>query len=428
MNHLSISKAFQLYQIARVGVNVLVSIILVRAVSNLWLVGQYEQLWFLVGICSFFWTSGVTKAIYTFSKDREMPEYGTAFILLAGIGFISGCILYFGKAYWAQLFGLLDFDYWGRASLLLIATMPLAIVETIYINQSRTKSLLLYGALVYSSQLIAALYFLYSLKNIESFIIFLLIWALLRTIWLMWELSSVWHWSTATLFSFAAYASPLVLHMLVGNGMEYVDSFLVNRYFDTSTFPIFRYGARELPFATVLTSALAFSLLGNYRASLQQGLQTTKRELQSLIHWLFPLSAGLMWFSPFLYQWFYGESFVLSAILFNIYLLIVLTRVWLPQVIIQARHDNGVLVYSALIELVINVTLSLILLRYLGLVGLAMATWVAYLINKVIMMLYVYYKYNIALRDYLPIKTYLSWSVVVIGSFVTSFYWFRSVL
>ena len=427
-SHLTISKAFQLYQIARVGVNILVSIILVRAISDLGLVGQHEQLWFLVGICSFFWTSGMTKAVYTFSGSGDKPPYTVAFCLLAVIGVISGFVLYWGKAYWAQLFGIVEFDFWGKTALLLALSMPLAIVETIYINQSRTKSLLTYGAIVYSSQLIGAVYFLYGLKSVDSFITFLLIWALLRALWMVREIISVWHWSVPMLLPFLAYSFPLVLHMLVGNGMEYVDSFLVNRYYDTSVFPVFRYGARELPFATVLTSALAFSLLRNFRSSMEQGLLTTKQELHSLIRWLFPLSGALMWCSPLLYMWFYGEAFVLSAILFNIYLLIVLTRVWLPQVIIQASHDNKVLVYSALVELIVNVVLSLVLLQFLGLIGLAIATWVAYLINKVILMMYVYYKYGIALREYLPLKHYITWSVAVIGSFVTSFYWFRSVL
>jgi len=213
------------------------------------------------------------------------------------------------------------------------------------------------------------------------------------------------------------------LHMLIGGGMEYVDGFIVTSHFeDTGMFAIFRYGAKELPLVTILTAALTATLIPLAVENQQLAIAKIKAEVHQLSRWLFPLTVILMLLSPYLFRLVYTDKFAESAQVFNVYLLIISSRLLLPQVIIYAQQHNFVLVWSAIIEVLVNLGLSLYLVQTHGLAGIAFATVIAYLLNKIILIGYVHFKFQIPLTDYLPVKSYFFYTIFLAFSFLIAQY------
>mgnify|MGYP000577689728 CR=1 FL=1 len=139
-------------------------------------------------------------------------------------------------------------------------------------------------------------------------------------------------------------AFPLILHVLIVSSVEYVDGLIVTSHFEDGTFAIFRYGAKELPLTLLLIGAIVMALIPQVSEDLKSGLQQIKIETPKLSKWLFPLSAFLILVSPYLFPLVFNPEFAESAEVFNIYLLIISSRILLPQVVLIAHKKNYFLV------------------------------------------------------------------------------------
>ena len=79
---------------------------------------------------------------------------------------------------------------------------------------------------------------------------------------------------------------------------------------------------------------------------------------------------------------------------------------------------------ASLFEMVINVGLSLIMVKWLGIPGIALATFIAYLFEKIYLALVVKHKLKIRVSAYLPAKIYLIYSIGILIIFATVEYLF----
>jgi len=78
---------------------------------------------------------------------------------------------------------------------------------------------------------------------------------------------------------------------------------------------------------------------------------------------------------------------------------------------------TGPIMTAALLELTVNVSLSLIFVRFWGIAGVAIATFTAYLFEKVYLSAVTYKKLEISPADYIPIKPFLIYSVLTLAVF-----------
>ena len=79
-----------------------------------------------------------------------------------------------------------------------------------------------------------------------------------------------------------------------------------------------------------------------------------------------------------------------------------------------------IILVTSLIETTLNLGLSLILIQYLGLVGVALATMIAFTVEKVILVIYCSTKLKIGLSKYIDVKRYSLYSLLLVGSYFLS--------
>jgi Na+-driven multidrug efflux pump len=82
------------------------------------------------------------------------------------------------------------------------------------------------------------------------------------------------------------------------------------------------------------------------------------------------------------------------------------------------NQHNWVLTWSTAIEVVLNIVLSILFIRWFGLPGIPLATVLAYVLQKIFLIRYVKVRFGARLQDYLPVPQSIWYFSVLIGSVV----------
>ena len=136
------------------------------------------------------------------------------------------------------------------------------------------------------------------------------------------------------------------------------------------------------------------------------------------MNFLFPISIVVMMFSRWFYPLIFNEEFIRSADVFMVYLLLIIPRLVFPQTLLIGLKKTKILLTASVIEIILNVLLSIYLVQYYGTVGVALATVIVYMVEKGFLIGYNYYKLKIRPNLYIPVKTFLVYSVIIIVMFV----------
>ena len=213
--------------------------------------------------------------------------------------------------------------------------------------------------------------------------------------------------------------APLVLSTLLSSSSRYIDGFIITSQFSPDDFAVFQYGARELPLAMLLANSLSMAMLPQLsKKNIESPLAEFRSEIYRLNWLLFPVSILLLLTSHWFYPLVFSPQFAPSATIFNIYLLLLISRLLFPQTILIARKMNRVIVSASFYEIIINVGLSILLAKTMGMMGVAYATIVAYLFEKVYLIIACKKKLNISLSKYLPLQLYITMSSILVLVFI----------
>ena len=137
------------------------------------------------------------------------------------------------------------------------------------------------------------------------------------------------------------------------------------------------------------------------------------------MHLLFPIGAALLISSEWLFTKVYNENFQESAAVFNVYLLLIASQLLFPQTLIIARRKNQVLLMVSVLEVGVNIVLTWALIHSHGMIGVAWATVIAYLLEKVMLLYYVQKVEKVPLNSYVDMRLWVFYSVILF-----LIYWF----
>jgi len=170
----------------------------------------------------------------------------------------------------------------------------------------------------------------------------------------------------------------------------------------------------------MLANGLSSSMLPEFstRLRMKESLAKIKAKSERLMHLLFPASMVMMLFTRWLFPRVFTPEYIRSADIFLIYLLLIIPRLVFPQTIVIGRKKTRITLIAAILELAINVPLSLYLIRDYGTVGVALATLFVYIVEKIFLAGYVWVKMKIKPTEYIPVKIYAIYSILIVILFV----------
>ena len=411
-------RALQLFQVLRFGTFFLTGILFAKLGLSTYEIGIYEALLFLGSVLSFFWLSGLTQSLLANYQPKEKSkEFFNAFLVLLGISvivFIAFRLLITPYSFMANNPEVLYF--YGTFSFYLLFIGPSFLAEYMLLLKEKANGLAVYGIVTFGVQLAAVALPIALGYGLEEALFGLVASSILRFIITLGLLAKYAEFKLDTSFiqQFLVTAGPLMAATLLSGSAEYLDGFIVSKYFDEGTFAVYRYGAKEFPLVLLLANAFSNGMVPKVaQLGVAEAVKTIKQESLKLMHLFFPISIGFMLVSEWLYPRLFNPDFIESAAVFNVYLLLVVSRLVFPQTLLIGLKKTKTIMAVAGLELAVNFGLSILFVQQFGLVGIAFATVIASVLDKLVLMLWLKSSEGIAPTNYWPWKWHLGYSVVI---------------
>jgi O-antigen/teichoic acid export membrane protein len=394
-------------------------------------IGQWEMFMFIAGLMTFFWVTGIIQSLLplyhrnkTYRKmgdngTTKSPEIFNAFLLMCFFSLLFFALGHSLKNNFSVFHFSGNVPYINLLLLYILLSSPVCLIEYIYLLNNRSYRIFQYGLYTFTAQLIFIITPVLFGKDI---------------IWSIWGLLAItgfrWVWLIILLrrytemtisFEFMKehlyLGVPLILTSLISGSAQYTDGVIVSAvYRDPAIFAWFRYGAKEFPLVLMLANGLSNAMLPEFstRERMKESLAKIRVKSKRLMHFLFPAAMLMMLFSKWIYPRMFNPEFQKSADIFLIYSLLIIPRLIFPQTIIVGRKKTHISLIAAILELAINIPLSLLMIKWgYNIVGVALSTFIVYTIGKAFLVGYLWVKMNIKPSEYIPVGLYAFYSVMI---------------
>lgn len=414
-------KAFQFHNILKQAGFFISGIIMAKWGMATSEIGIYEYWMFFVTTISFFWVNGLVQEYLSRQKTKEKTNdlglFLGSFLLLS-----IACILI---VLIIQIAGFQLFKEVMPIGLLLLFILfhiPTYLIDNYLMVNNKVKSQVIYGIVSFLFQLLSIVIPIACGWGLKGIFIALVITAGIKFLYLL----SLLNWERPGLDLILSWklivgAVPFIGYFVITGFSGLIDGWIVQiHYLDQSVFAIYKYGARDLPVITTLAFTLGTGLVINVARDKLNAFEDIKKRSLNLMHICFPIAGVLMLTSSWIFPNLLNPSFAASAVIFNIYLLILPSRLIYPQSILTGLGYSKFLFKNALIELFVNAIASLILFELIGLQGIAFGTVIANVFDKVNSAYYLHKKEGISIKQYIPLSIYLVYTVGLVILFVLS--------
>ena len=399
-------------------------------------IGSWEMFLFIAGLISFFWVTGIIQSLLplyhrnkTYRKVGEngttkSPEIFNAFLLLCFFSLLFFTLGHSIKNHFSVFHFSGNVPYLNLLLLYLLLSNPVCLIEYIYLLNNRSYRIFQYGVYTFTLQLILIITPILFGKDIILSIYGLLVITAVRWVWLLILLRRYTEMKISFEFmkEHLYLGTPLILTSLISGSAQYTDGIIISAvYRDPAMFAWFRYGAKEFPLVLMLANGLSNAMLPEFstRSRMKESLAKIKVKSKRLMHICFPATMLIMIFARWIFPRMFTPEFQKSADIFLIYTLLVIPRLVFPQTVIVGRKKTHITLFAALLELLLNIPLSLLMIKWgYGLVGVALSTFIVYLVGKVFLAGYLWIKMKIRPIEYIPVNIFVLYSVLLTILFV----------
>jgi len=409
--------SLQVFNAMRFGIAILIAIVLAK-IADTETINIYESLVLIGTTFTFFYASAINHTLVPFaegtSEEGRKTIYYTAFRMLL-IGVIISTLAMFVYAHTVSKEPEQPYLYLYIAFIMF--NTPALLAENILLIEKRLNSLVIYGALAFGLQL-AAVSIPLLFGNLMRSILLLAVVGILKfgyTIFLI-NKYNIWSKSKEQFKTLFKVSSPVMGSLFLANGYLYISTFLIKFNSSAESFNIFRYGSREFPLFMILAnsfSTIQSGLLAKAKGNIDSALEQMKKSSVRLMNQLFPIAILLSLSSSFLFKIAFNDSLAEAYQIFNILLLILLSRLLFPQSILLAIKKNRPMLTASFLEFTLGISLSIVLIQTHGIIGVAWAMVAAHIIDKVVLCYYAH-KEGFALNSYFPWKIYLVYSIPLV--------------
>lgn len=422
-------RGLQIFQLLRFLTFFVTGILLSKTFLTVREIGIYENILFLSGAVSFFWVSGLLNSLLSRYNEAD-PVKAASQIFNGGLLLITMnllmvlCLVVFKQSV-CSFIPENAADLFPFLIAYILLNNPAFLIEYILLLRKKPLQLVVYGLSTFAIHLLMVFVPLLTGKDLMYTFAGLCCLALLKNIYLFILLRQ--NGTAQVQFDewkeHLTIAIPLTLSLLISGSAEYIDGFLVSSFFGSDAFVVFRYGAKELPLATLMANSLSMAMVPMLRKGnsvTTEGLQLLKKETSGLMHFLFPVTLLLLLLSPVIYPVLFRPEFSQSAGIFNIYLLLVISRMLFPQAIIMATQNTGIIFKTSLLEITLNIVCSYLLMLRFGIMGVAAGTLIAFFGEKLILVIWCRIRLGIHLTSYLSVRIWLIYTFLLLTAYFLS--------
>lgn len=228
--------------------------------------------------------------------------------------------------------------------------------------------------------------------------------------------------STNGMWSQLKYAVPLGLAGIIGTISKSLDKIIVSSMCSPEQSAVYINGAIEIPLIGVLTGSVMAILIPDlvkmYKAAQYGELRVLwHRAMVKCSLLILPIMVFLLVMAPEVIRLLFSDRYVESVHPFRVYLLALPVRITQFGAIFMATRRNKLIVYRAMTGLILNMFLSIILIRFLGYIGAAISTvLIVYLWTVPYNLFFISRILTINFRSIIPVSILTKVLIVSIGS------------
>jgi O-antigen/teichoic acid export membrane protein len=410
--------SLQAFNTLRFGSAILIAILLAKIASSE-IIHLYESLLLVGTTLTFFYASAINHTLVPAAegcnKEDRGKTYFSALLFLVFGAVLSIIAMVFYSAYFSNT---VERPYILLYAVFILFNTPGLLAENILLIESQKKKLVLYGIVIFSLQLFAVVIPIY-LGSIEWALYLLGALGFFKLVFTILLIGKYGSWTLDKDISKKLFKMtyPVMGALFLANGYVYGSNFLVKFQLSEADFNLFRYGTREFPLFMILAnsfSTVQSGMLARSAENLGKGLEDMRKACLRLLNQLFPIAILLVLTSKFLFQLAFNVELAPAYQVFNVLLLILLSRVLFPQSVLLALAQNKSMILASFAEFVVGITFSIWFLNIWGIIGIAWAMVVAHMIEKLVL-IYFTHKKGIRLDQYLPIKQYALYSLLLLA-------------
>lgn len=389
--------------------------------------GQYQKLWLIFTLlCPALINTAVQTLYYRGGSEKSGNPFWVAFtfVVFSGIAVASATFLFAG--YVSDFINAPELSVALRyfSIYMLFATIA-GIGEPLFILIERKKWLLGYNLVynLFDAGLVIVPFLLgYTLEQV---VLFMLAGPAIRSLFLLLLLLSqapkiqraTWH---EELSISAKYASGIITLSLLGLLIFEADKLVVAIFMPSDAdFATYVVGAKKIPFLTALIASVSSAFIVQYaqklsskdRAEVIPAIRHTANRLFVLI--LPATLFGLYYAEEILVVLF--EKYAHSAPIFRIYLLAMITNIFISDTVILGAGESRVTARFSALELLINIIFSILLIIPLGLIGPAIATVMGRCVHVAACNWYCNKHYQIPWQVFFPVSGWQNIGIAWLG-------------
>jgi len=398
----------------------LIGVLLAKMSVPLETIGIYESTLFLSGICTFFWVSGIlnsTLSVYPNKTEEDRKRFLFNIGIIITIFSIITTIAVSMYLFFSQQKMVSNESIKVAIIIYILVNTPTYFNEYYLLLTERKKQLILYGVSGFAINVIAVILPVLLTGEILYSIYGLIIFSAIKLLIFVGILArqTIHKIDGEQILLFLKSASPLIISILISGSADYIDSWLVVTYFGQEKFAIFRYGAKELPLSLILANSMSTAMIPILSSgqNIKDNFGTLIKESKLLMNWLFPVTIFLLLASKYLYPLIFSTAFEESAGIFNIYLLLIISRMVFPQSIMMALDAKREIFHTAILEIIINITASYLLMLKFGIQGIAYGTVIAFFMEKLILLMILKSK-GVDIQEFTPVRLWIGYSTLMI--------------
>lgn len=425
----SVGTVFQGFILTRQIVFIGIAIFLAKYAVRIQEIGQFEYLQFLGYLLTFFWMDGFNKgylAVAPRLQNQDLYKFRSdAGGILIWVTFAIAMVMVPGGFYIYKWFAgsEVPVTYWLSFAVFLFAGTPSLMVEHDCLVHQDKDGLWRWTALSHLGLFLLFCVPIWITGQLVHGLYGLGVMGLIRFLWFyqrirprIWPVRVNQH-----LVNWLKSSMPMMVYASLGGVVMMVDGWVIAGWYDDpAMFAIYRYGARELPFSMVLAGATATLILPLFAQDMHRNLGILKQNINRLIHPVFIIAIVAMLMGDWLFPKVFSPEFAPSAMIFKIYLFILISRFVITSSFFTANDRPWTLVYVGIIELIVNVIFSIWFVRYWGLAGVALATVIAFTVEKAIHLVLIYHFWKVRPTEYLNIHIILIYSIILVSAFIYS--------
>lgn len=389
-------------------------ILLAKTGVALSIISTYEYMLLAASMVSYFWLNGLVQNLLAnyHTQQKTLAHATVRLCLVLGVIALVGYIpLSLGQ----------NTTVFGVFAVFVLLNGAAMLVDYYLMLTNRGVALFAYSSLSNALHLVLVYYCIVYKQSLPWFAAGMGVLAMVKVGWLFF--ATYTPLPKNELKNLLLQAWPLMLAALLSGAVDYVASLSVKFTQPLESFAVYRYGAKELPITLLLANGFSNAIvpvLAQLRNNPLEAAKTLKERSLPYVIALMTLSIVCMPAAKYLFPLVFSAQFALSAMVFNVFLVLVISRVVFPQALLLGLGQHKALTIAAAIELAMGVVFCLWGGIAGGVVGVAIGLLLANFTEKAVLV-YLLYKAGIAPSTYIPLKQWAFFSAAVLGGFCITY-------